>query len=156
MDSLAPLPRPDVPDSPQFVTTARTRWSDEDNQAVLNNAVYLTLFEEARHAFAVATGGLEANRFPFLLAQTNVRFLRPGRGGVTVTVELTTVHVGTSSFRQAYRVCGPEGEAWAEADALLVCYDPATHTSRPMDGVFRERLTQRPRGADTGPRRTPE
>ena len=144
MDALQPLPTPTVPDAPQFVTSAHTRWSDEDNQAVLNNAVYLTLFEEARHAFARATGGLHENRFPFLLAQTNVRFLRPGRGGVDVTVELTTVHVGTSSFRQAYRVRGPEGEAWAEAEALLVCYDPATNRSRPMDPTFRERLVRRP------------
>ena len=28
--------------------TLPTRWSDEDNQKVLNNAIYLTLFEEAR------------------------------------------------------------------------------------------------------------
>lgn len=131
---------PVVPEAPQFTARARTRWSDEDNQAVLNNAVYLTLFEEARFAFAEATGGLAANRFPFLLAQTNVRFVRPGRGGVEVTVELTTVHVGRSSFRQAYRVRGPGGEVWAEAEAALVCYDPATGASQVMDDEFRARL----------------
>ena len=135
---------PVVPDEPQFVVPLRTRWSDEDNQSVLNNAVYLTLFEEARHAFAVATGGLDANRFPYLLAQTNVRFLRPGRGGVAVQVELTTVRVGTSSFGQAYRVRGPGGEAWAEAEAVLVHYDPATGRSAPLGEAFRARLLARP------------
>jgi acyl-CoA thioester hydrolase len=132
---------PIVPETPQFTVRARTRWSDEDNQAVLNNAVYLTLFEEARFAFAQATGGLDANRFPFLLAQTNVRFLRPGRGGAEDTVALTTVHVGRSSFRQAYRVRGPGGEVWAAAEAALVCYDPETGGSRAMDDEFRARLT---------------
>ncbi|MEZ6014071.1 MAG: thioesterase family protein [Planctomycetota bacterium] len=131
---------PSVPDEPQFIARLRTRWSDEDNQAVLNNAVYMTLFEEARFAFAVATGGLAANRFPFLLAQTNVRFLRPGRGGVDVSVELSTVHLGTSSFRQAYRVRGPEGEVWAEAEAALVCYDPETGRSRPIEAQLRRAL----------------
>lgn len=136
---------PVVPEAPQFTVRARTRWSDEDNQTVLNNAVYMTLFEEARFAFAEATGGLAANRFPFLLAQTNVRFLRPGRGGVEVTVELTTVHVGQSSFRQAYRVRGPGGEVWAEAEAALVCYDPETGASQVMDDTFRARLVAVPR-----------
>jgi len=138
------MERPTVPVEPQFSVRLRTRWSDEDNQAVLNNAVYMTLFEEARHAFAAATGGLEGNRFPFLLAQTNVRFLRPGRGGCEVSVELSTVYVGTSSFHQAYRVRGPEGEIWAEAEAALVVYDPETGRSRPMDGAFRESLLARP------------
>lgn len=131
---------PTVPDTPQFTLRARTRWSDEDNQAVLNNAVYLTLFEEARFAFVASFDGLAENRFPFLLAQTNVRFLRPGRGGSEVSIELTTVDVGRSSFRQAYRVRGPGGEVWAEAEAALVCYDPATGASRPMDDRFRARL----------------
>lgn len=133
---------PAVPDTAQFVVRLRTRWSDEDNQAVLNNAVYATLFEEARHAFARERGLLGANRFPFLLAQSNVRFLRPGRGGEEITVELTTTHTGASSFRQAYRVRGADGETWAEAEAALVCYDPATGKSRAMDDAFRSALTR--------------
>lgn len=145
------MERPTVPDTPQFVVRLRTRWSDEDNQAVLNNAVYLTLFEEARYAFAEATGGLAKNRFPFLLAQTNVCFLRPGRGGAEVTVELSTTRLGTSSFHQAYRVRGPGGEVWAEAEAALVHYDPATGRGVPMDDGFRARLAARP-GLGLGPR----
>jgi len=31
----------------RFRARCRTRWSDEDSQGVLNNAVYLTLLEEA-------------------------------------------------------------------------------------------------------------
>ena len=138
------LTPPEVPDEPQFTARLRTRWSDEDNQAVLNNAVYMTLFEEARHAFGVATGMLADNRFPFLLAQTNVRFLRPGRGGAPVSVELSTTHIGTSSFHQAYRVRGADGETWVEAEAALVCYDPETGASRPMDEAFRSALRLRP------------
>ena len=132
------LQTPHVPpgERVRFRARCRTRWSDEDNQAVLNNAVYLTLFEEARHAYFGSLGLLAANRFPFLLAACNVRFLRPGRGGVDVEVETITLHLGTTSFRQAYRVrCG--GEVWAEAEALLVCYDPATNAPAPMAADFR-------------------
>ena len=44
---------PKVPASGElrFRVTLATRWSDEDNQNVLNNAVYMTLLEEARYAY---------------------------------------------------------------------------------------------------------
>lgn len=130
---------PQVPpgEALRFRARCRVRWSDEDNQGVLNNAVYLTLFEEARHAYFGSLGLLDANRFPFLLAACNVRFLRPGRGGVEVEVETATLHLGRTSLRQAYRVrCGEE--TWAEAEALLVCYDPATNEPVPMTASFRD------------------
>lgn len=128
---------PQVPETLSTHVSLRTRWCDEDNQAVLNNAIYMTLFEEGRRAYFDSLGLLEQNRFPFLLAQTNVRFLRPGAGGVEVELELGTTHLGTTSFTQAYRLRGPEGEVWAEAEARLVCYDPATNTSCAMGEGFR-------------------
>lgn len=120
-----------------------TRWSDEDNQKVLNNAVYLTLFEEARHAYFTELGLLDENQFSFVLAQTNVRFLRPGVGGADVVVSMATTYVGMSSFRQSYRV-GPEGEEpWAEAEALLVAWDNTARQKRRIDPAFRAALVER-------------
>lgn len=144
---------PQVPPSSAIRSrySLHTRWSDEDNQRVLNNAVYLTLFEEARHAYFTELGLLDENRFSFVLAQTNVRFLRPGAGGADVVVELATTHVGTSSFTQAYRV-GPAGEEpWAEGEALLVAWDNATRSKRAMSAEFRAALLAR-EGLDDAPR----
>ena len=75
---------PQVPESARlrFRVRLRTRWSDEDNQNVLNNAVYLTLLEEARHAYFSKLDLLDGSHFPFLLAQCNLRFLSAGRGAV--------------------------------------------------------------------------
>src|SRR5688572_9489403 len=134
---------PQVPPSAalRFRARVHTRWSDEDNQGVLNNAVILTLLEEARHAYFGQLGLLESNRFPFLLARCNVRFLAPGRGGVDAEVELATLELGTSSFRQAYRVRSlADGTVWAEAEALLVCYEPQSGGSRPMAPAFRSAI----------------
>ena len=131
---------PQVPDSARirFRPRMRTRWSDEDNQAVLNNAVFMTLFEEARHMYFERLGLLDTNQFPFLLAQTNVRFLAPGRGGVEVEVELVTTRLGNASFEQAYRVREAHGgRVWCEAQAVLVTYDPASGGSTPMSAAFR-------------------
>lgn len=131
---------PEIPEFPHFVHETVTRWSDDDSQGVLNNAVYLTLFEEARHGFCRAAEVLDDGAFPFLLAQTNVRFVAPGRGGETVRVELSTTHVGTKSFRQAYRVRSEGGEIWAEGEAALVCYDPSTMESAEIPKDLREAL----------------
>lgn len=141
------MQEPEVPESARmhFRARVRTRWSDEDNQGVLNNAVYLTLFEEARHAYFGSLGLLSENRFPFLLSQTHLRFLSQGRGGEEVEVELATTRLGSSSFEQAYRVRAQGGEVWAEARALLVVYDPATGKSRPMPAEFRAALEARAR-----------
>lgn len=118
-----------------------TRWSDEDNQRVLNNAVYATLLEEGRHRCFGALGLLDANQFTFLLLQSNLRFLRPGRGGVEVEIALGTSRIGTSSFEQVYRIAEvASGEVWCEAEALLVCWDPAGRASRAMDARFRAGL----------------
>ena len=130
---------PEVPDPEAFRFRAElvTRWVDEDNQAVLNNAVYLTLFEEARLRYFGALDLLDGARFPFVLAQCNLRFLRPGRGGARGEVAARTTHVGRSSLVQAYRL-GPAGEApWAEAEALLVGWDNAARTKRAFDPAFR-------------------
>lgn len=136
---------PQVPESSRlrFVARVRTRWSDEDNQSVLNNAVYMTLLEEARHGYFERLGLLDEDRFPFLLGQCNVRFLAPGRGGREVEVAAATVELGTSSFRQVYRVQAARGgPVWAEAEAVLVCYDPATGRSRPMDPHFKRAIAE--------------
>jgi acyl-CoA thioester hydrolase len=123
-----------------FRCALRTRWSDEDRQGVLNNAIYLTLFEEARLQYFLDLGLMPGASFPFLLAQTQLRFLAPGRGGVEVQVQMGTTHLGNSSFEQCYRIAGPKGQVWCEGRALLVCYDPEGGGSRPMETDFRARL----------------
>ena len=134
----APL---EIPTTPDRVVRLRTRWSDEDSQGVLNNAVSLTLFEEARRALFDELELFDADgNFPFLLASTRADFRSPGRGGVEVDVEISTTHLGRSSFTQAYRIRSLEGVAWTEGTATLVCYDPETRESRPMTDGFRTQL----------------
>ncbi len=136
-------PRSLQPAEIRFRVRRRTRWSDEDNQHVLNNAIYLTLFEEARLAYFTELGFVRGNQFPFLLAQTNVLFVAPGRGGVEVEIAARTVELGTTSFTQLYRVSdGASGAVWAEAEARLVLYDPATGAKRAMPEEFRRAIAQ--------------
>ncbi|HEX9793981.1 MAG TPA: thioesterase family protein [Planctomycetota bacterium] len=131
---------PSVPpaEAMRFRVVLRTRWVDDDRQGVLNNAVYLTLMEEARLAYCGELGLMAAEgAFPFVLAQTNVAFLRPGLGGVQVEVQARTLRLGETSFLQAYRIVGPGGETWCEARARLVAWDPVGRCKRPLTAAFR-------------------
>ncbi len=135
---------PNVPSADQirFRARSRTRWSDEDNQGVLNNAVYLTLLEEARHQYCLHLGliGVQ-NQFTFVLGQTNLRHLNPGHGPADVEIQIATVYLGARSFRQVYRV-GPAGgnEVWAEAEAVMVIWDSENGGSAGMPDFFRTKI----------------
>lgn len=131
---------PRVPSASEmrFRYTLTTRWSDEDTQGELNNAVYLTLFEEARHRLFHGLGLLDDNRFPFVLAQCNVLFVAPSRGGAEVIVEGATTHVGTTSITQAYRLIDARsGKVLCEAEARLVAWDYAKQEKAALTDEFR-------------------
>jgi acyl-CoA thioesterase FadM len=103
--------------------------------------VYLTLLEETRHRYFGDLGLLEDNKFPFVLAQTNIAFLSPGRGGVDVVVEAATTHVGQTSFTQAYRVIeATSGVVWCEAEARLVAWDPIQRRRAALSEKLRARV----------------
>lgn len=125
-----------------------TRWSDDDALAVLNNAVYFTLCEEARLRWCAELGVLEgAGGFGFVLAATNARFLAPGRGGEEVEVQMGTTRLGRSSFAQAYRVTrAKDGTVWAEIEAVMVSWDPQQRTSVPLPEAFRAAILAREPG----------
>ncbi len=151
---------PAVPPSSALRFRARlaTRWSDEDSVGVLNNAVYLTLLEEARYRYFDHLGLIRPDhRFRFLLGQTSIRFLAPGRGPAEIEIEMATTALGSKSFRQAYRILGPEGTAWAEAEAAMVIWDLERRRSAPIPPAFRQRVAafegldaapQKPEGAE--------
>ncbi|KAL9644627.1 hypothetical protein ABK040_015366 [Willaertia magna] len=120
-----------------------TRWVDEDNQKVLNNAIYLTLFEEARtDYFGPNTLNLlnpNTLTFPFVLLKCDLRCLAPGKGFKKVDVFIRTSNVGTSSFTQQYRVVY-EKEVWCEAEAIIVYYNFEKKTKENIPEEWREKI----------------
>ncbi len=134
------MQNPQVPPTSElaFRFPLRTRWSDEDAMGVLNNACYLTLLEEGRLLWCQQLGLLDAAAgFGFVLAATQIRFLAPGRGGSAAELHMRTTHLGTRSLTQVYRLCGPDGAVWAEAEAVLVIWDAMRRRSAPMPDHFR-------------------
>ncbi|MBC8370552.1 MAG: acyl-CoA thioesterase [Planctomycetes bacterium] len=137
---------PQLPTALEFNFTAdcQTRWSDEDNLGVLNNAVYLTLLEEARYQYFSNLDLLHlAKHFNFVLGQTNIRFLAPGVGAAPVKIAVQTSKLGNRSFTQKYRVYCPLTELiWAEAEAVMVVWDQKTRSVSDMPDEFRSKISE--------------
>lgn len=130
-------------DTFRFRTRRRTRWSDEDNQRVVNNAVYMSLLEEARHEYFGGLGLLSENQFPFVLMQTNIRFLAPTVGGHELEIELRTTEFGRTSIRQEARIrCTDDGRVLVEAEVLLVSWDNAARCKAATSDELRARVSE--------------
>ena len=102
------------------------RWSDMDEMSHVNNAAYLTYFEEARiHYFGDA---LKLNRqeFSFILASAHIDYLKPMVFPNPAFVYLRISKFGNKSFEMRYLVTsmvdGTE-EVSASGHTTLVMYD---------------------------------
>lgn len=123
----------------RFVVDVPLRWVDVDSEGVVNNAVYLSLMEQARYQYFDSLGLLHRGRVEFLLAEATVRFERPGRLGMKVEVAARTAKLGTTSFHMEYEVRGDD-RVLATGKAALVYVDDAMRP-RPVPDAVREGIT---------------
>jgi acyl-CoA thioester hydrolase len=108
----------------RFAAPTPLRWVDIDSEGVVNNAVYLSLMEQARFHYFTQLGLLEAGRVPFVLAEATVRFRLPGRLGMTVATAAAVRRLGNTSFGMDYEVRAGD-TVLADGTAALVFVDRA-------------------------------
>lgn len=123
-----------------FELRIQTRWPDFDALGHLNHAVYHVYLDEARDDALRRTVGDFAT-WPNVLVHASIDYRREialGVREVVVRTEITAV--GGSSVRFAQSVLGPDGELAAEAQAVLVAWDPETRRSRTITAGERRAL----------------
>ena len=116
----------------RFVTAVPLRWADVDSAGVVNNAVFLSLMEQARYLYFQHLGLMQDHVVPFVLAETTVKFERPGRLGSNIEVACRTRSIGSTSFQMDYEVRADE-ITLVTARAALVFVDDAMRPSRVPD-----------------------
>jgi len=109
----------------RFTYHCPLRWSDLDAYGHVNNARFLTLYEEARVAM-MFVGAREAGLHSFeegiVVARHEVDYLRPVDYGDPVRIELWVSELRPSRFTVAYELY--DGELLASrARSVLVPYD---------------------------------
>jgi acyl-CoA thioester hydrolase len=124
----------------RFETEVPLRWVDVDSAGVVNNAVYLSLMEQARYAYFTHLSLLQGHVVPFVLAEATVKFLRPGKLGTAVVVAARTRELGRTSFRMDYEVRAG-GTVLAKGEAALVFVDDRLQP-RPIPDDWRAAVAQ--------------
>ena len=122
-------------------TRIQTRWPDFDALGHLNHAVYHVYLDEARdEALRSTVGDFEA--WPNVVVHASIDYRREVALGVReIIVQTQIAEVGRSSVRFEQAIVTPDGELAAEAEAVLVAWNPETRRSREITPEERQRLT---------------
>jgi acyl-CoA thioester hydrolase len=126
-----------------FEFRIRPRWPDFDALGHLNHAVYHVYLDEARDDALRRTVG-DFTAWPNVLVHASIDYrheIALGVREVVLRTEITTV--GESSVRFAQTVLGRDGDIAAEAEAVLVAWDPETRRSRTISADERRALGAR-------------
>ena len=119
-----------------------TRYADYDTKGHVNNAVYLTYFEMARHRAWVDGMGGGAD-FPFILAEATVRFVSQALIGEELDVEIVTTEVRTKAWVWSYVIRATRDDrVVAEGRTVQVMFDYDALRTILIPEDFREKLMQ--------------
>jgi acyl-CoA thioester hydrolase len=130
-----------------FRSVQRVYFDDLDALNILHNVRFLLFMERARGELFQALGflweddvAINPDKF-HVVAEHQIRYLKPVRGEGDLSVELTPTHLGRSSLVIAAQVRAKHGdELYAEATTRLVRLDPATQAPCPWSARMRERM----------------
>lgn len=122
----------------RFATTLRVRWGDCDAFGHVNNASYLTFFEEARIDYWKAV----VPDVPFTgmaIVHASVDFRGQAFPGDVLTIRAAVTELRRTSFRAAYEVLRGE-QVVATGTSAQVFFDYATQRPAAIPDAFRERV----------------
>lgn len=106
----------------RFAAEVPLRWVDVDSAGVVNNAVFLSLMEQARYLYFQHLGLMTNHQVPFVLAEATVKFERPVSLGMKIQVAARTHTLGRTSFHMDFEVRGDD-MALVTGKAALVFVD---------------------------------
>ncbi|RZU52489.1 acyl-CoA thioester hydrolase [Krasilnikovia cinnamomea] len=129
-------------DPRRFVYDAAVRWSDLDAYGHVNNARFLTLYEEARVAMfftAARAEGFTSFEEGIVIARHEIDYLRPVDYGEPVRVEMWVSELRAASFAVSYELFDNDVLA-SRAKSICVPYHLAKGHPRRLTPQEREFL----------------
>ena len=126
----------------RFVYDAAVRWSDMDAYGHVNNARFLTLFEEARVAMffiGARAHGLGSFEEGIVIARHEVDYLKPVDYGDSVRIEMWISQLRAASFTVSYEMFD-DGVLVSRAKSVCVPYNLTEGYPRRLSDAEREFL----------------
>jgi len=131
----------------RFFQPIEIRYGDLDPQGHVNNAKYLTYFEQTRVAYLIQLGlfnkGQSFLEVGIILAEAQVTFLSPVGFGTSVHVGARTTRLGNKSFEMVYSLQdAARGQELATGSAILVTFDYHAQQSIPIPENWRKAIIE--------------
>ena len=129
----------------KFVFTMKVdiRWSDMDELRHVNNAVYLTYFEQARVYYFQEACDWNWKEIGVILASAHVDYLRPVVFPNPTSMYVRTRQIGNNSFEMSYLITTIENGVEKLATTgytTMVLYDYETNKSVVIPDFLRDRI----------------
>jgi acyl-CoA thioester hydrolase len=127
----------------RFRYDCAVRWSDLDAFGHVNNARFLTLYEEARAALMflkARAAGLTSLEAGTVIVRHEIDYLRPVDYGEPVRIELWIPRIRNASFEVAYELYD-NGTLASRATSIAAPYDLAAGRPRRLSAEERAFLT---------------
>jgi acyl-CoA thioester hydrolase len=129
----------------RFFHPIEVRYGDLDPQGVVNNAKYLTYFEQARVQYFVHLDLFRSEQsfleIGVIVADIHVAYHAPLVWGVPVKAGVRTAKFGTkSSTLEQCVVHSESGKVFASGTVVLVAYDYLKNRSIPVPALWRDRV----------------
>lgn len=131
----------------RFYHPIEIRYGDLDPQGHLNNAKYLTFFEQARIQYLTRLGlfkkGQSFIEIGIILAEARVTFLAPVQFGTQIKIGMRISRIGNKSMTADYAMQdGSSNKDLATGSAVLVAFDYRTGKSIQVPEDWRKMITQ--------------
>jgi acyl-CoA thioester hydrolase len=131
----------------RFAHPIEVRYGDLDPQGHLNNAKYLTYFEQARIQYLIHLGlfrpGQSFLEIGIILAEARVTFLKPVHFGQSVEVCVRVIRLGNKSFEMEYLLRDRQThEELARGSSVQVTYDYHTAQTIPIPPTWRQAIAE--------------
>src|SRR5262245_28955709 len=128
----------------RFVYACPLRWSDMDAYGHVNNARFLTLYEEARVCLMFTRAreeGLTSFEAGVVISRHEIDYLRPVDYGADARIEMWVEEIRSSRFTICYELF--DGETLAsQARSVLVPFDLGNKRPRRLTGPERAFLEE--------------
>jgi acyl-CoA thioester hydrolase len=127
----------------RFFHPMEVRYGDLDPQGHVNNARYLTYFEQARVGYLSRLGlflkDQSFSEIGVIIADIHIRFHEPLYWGIPVKVGVRTSKIGGKSFDVEQCVQAVDSDRlFAEGTVVLVAYDYSQHATISVPARWRE------------------
>ena len=131
----------------KFFHSMEVRYGDLDPQGHLNNAKYLTYFEQARVHYFTQLGlfskGQSFMDIGVIIADIHIQYRAPVFWGAPVKVGVRTSKVGGKSITLEQSIVDEATEQlYASGKVIMVTYDYHDHKTISVPGTWREKLAQ--------------